>query len=68
MRLVFSEERNVIEALSAGASSIVNIIWLIVANMIIYVALLHFCNNIIIWLGSLVGLELTFDVNMLKHK
>lgn len=59
---VFSTERNLFEAVSAGASSVVDIITHIVANLIVFIALLAFIDNVIWWLADMVGWELTFQV------
>ncbi|XP_033101662.1 solute carrier family 28 member 3-like isoform X2 [Anneissia japonica] len=60
-----SEERNVIEAASFGASTAVSLVGNIAANLIAFLAILAFLNALLTWFGGLVGLDdppLTFEL------
>jgi len=65
-----SEERNLIEAASAGASASIALVANIVANLIAFLALLQFINETLKWFGARVGLapphypEFTFQVRL----
>jgi pyrimidine nucleoside transport protein len=54
---VFSEERNALEAISNGAVSTVSIVAAIIANLIVFLALLAFIDNIVEWFVSLIGYD-----------
>ena len=61
---VCSEERNLLEALSAGASASVAIVANIAVNLIAFMALLAFTDDVIGWLGHFVGYpDISFQVN-----
>ena len=60
---IFSTERNLVEAASAGASASISLVANIAANLISFLALLAFVNAIMSWAGSLVDHpEWTFQV------
>ena len=48
-------ERNIIEAVSAGASASVTLVGNIAANLIAFLAILHFINSTLTWFGRRVG-------------
>ena len=60
LELPEGEENNVIECISNGAVSTVHIVWAIAANLVVFLALLAFANEIIIWLAGMVGWTLDF--------
>ncbi|VDP01254.1 unnamed protein product [Soboliphyme baturini] len=49
--------KNVLEAISVGATSVITIIFQIGSNLIVFTALLAFINAVFAWLGSMVGVE-----------
>jgi len=54
---------NFIEAAAAGASNAISLVANIAANLIAFIALLHFINATLTWFGQRVGIqELTFQV------
>jgi nucleoside permease NupC len=53
--ILFSEETSAMEAVSNGAVSAVHLTIAVVANLIVFVAILAFLNATIAWLGSLIG-------------
>lgn len=57
----FSQDKNIFEAISSGASSVVELIFFIAANLIVYIALLAFIDNVIFWLADMIGWDLTFQ-------
>jgi hypothetical protein len=60
---VRSEERNALEAISNGAVSTVNIVFAIIANLIVFLALLALLDNVVEWFVSLLGYDgWTFEV------
>ena len=64
---IFREEKNFIEAASNGASLAISLIANIAANLIAFIALLHFIDSTLIWLGHRADLyepELTFQVGL----
>lgn len=62
----FSSEKNLVEAISTGATSVIEIIAQIGANLIVFLALLGFIDAVITWFGANVGVEgLTLEVR--KH-
>ena len=66
---LFSEERNVIEAASSGASTAVMLALNIGANLIAFLALLALFNGILGYLGVLVGIDgLSFEVEIVFLK
>lgn len=52
-----SQERNLIEAASAGASTSIKLVANIAANLIAFLALLQFINETLKWFGAQVGLK-----------
>eukprot|EP00794_Sanderia_malayensis_P000022 gene22-612_t len=57
------KEKNIVEALAAGASMSISLVANIAVNLIAFVAVLAFIDGILQWLGSLVGLpNLTFGL------
>ena len=62
--LLRSQERNIVEAASAGASTAVMLALNIGANLIAFLALLALFNGILGYLGNLVGIaDLSFEVS-----
>lgn len=55
-----SQERNLIEAASAGASTSIKLVANIGANLIAFLALLQFINETLKWFGAQVGLKPPF--------
>ena len=54
---------NFIQAAAAGATNAVALVANIIANLIAFIALLHFVNATLTWFGQRVGIErLTFQV------
>lgn len=53
----FSQERNIIEAASKGASQSISLIANIAVNLIAFIALIEFLNQTLIWFGNRIGLE-----------
>ena len=65
--LIFSTERNVIEAAAKGASTAIALVANIAANLIAFLAFLAFFNGVLSWIGSMVGHpELSFEVLVCK--
>ena len=65
--LIFSTERNVIEAAAKGASTAIALVANIAANLIAFLAFLAFFNGVLSWIGSMVGHpELSFEVFVCK--
>jgi len=63
--MIDSKEGNVIEAASAGASAAINLVANIAANLIAFVAMLHFVNATFTWFGARVGIhDLTLELAM----
>ena len=64
MRLLYDRtEVNFIQAAAAGATNAVALVANIIANLIAFIALLHFVNATLTWFGQRVGIErLTFQV------
>jgi concentrative nucleoside transporter, CNT family len=61
--LVFRPESNVIEAISNGACSVVEMVIMIGANLIVFIATVAFLNQVVAWFGELAGIQgLTFEV------
>ena len=61
------EEKNFIEAASNGASLAISLVANIAANLIAFIALLHFVDSTLTWFGHRAGLyepELTFQVRL----
>ncbi|GMS98362.1 hypothetical protein PENTCL1PPCAC_20537 [Pristionchus entomophagus] len=59
------EDASVLQAISNGAYAAVEVVFAIIANLIVYLALIEFLNSAIEFLASLVGVEgFTFDVLM----
>ena len=66
--MIYREEKNFIEAASNGASLAISLVANIAANLIAFIALLHFVDSTLTWMGHRAGLyepELTFRVNHL---
>ena len=60
-------EKNFIEAASNGASLAISLVANIAANLIAFIALLHFVDSTLTWFGHRAGLyepELTFQVGL----
>lgn len=55
LKLPPSEENNALEAISNGAANTTELVWAITANLIVFLALLAFVNNIISWIGGMIG-------------
>ena len=67
----FSEEKNFIEAASNGASIAISLVANIGANLIAFIALLHFVDSTLTWLGHRADLydpEVTFQVILFLTK
>jgi Nucleoside permease len=61
---VSSDDLNVIDAACKGAQIGTEMVLGIIANIIAFVSFVAFCNAMLIWFGSLVGVEdLTIEVN-----
>ncbi|XP_064648425.1 solute carrier family 28 member 3-like isoform X2 [Lineus longissimus] len=56
-----SQERNIIDALSTGASQSIKLVANIAVNLIAFLAVLHFLNGTLEWLGRRVGLGVCDD-------
>uniref|UniRef100_A0A3B4C2V2 Sodium/nucleoside cotransporter n=1 Tax=Pygocentrus nattereri TaxID=42514 RepID=A0A3B4C2V2_PYGNA len=57
------DEKNILEAASAGASTSIGLVANIGANLIAFLAILDFINAALRWLGGMVGYpEITFEV------
>ncbi|KAL3832315.1 hypothetical protein ACJMK2_023969 [Sinanodonta woodiana] len=56
-RMEKSEERNLIEAASAGATASIKLLGAIAVNIIAFLSLLDFVNSTLIWFGDRVGLQ-----------
>lgn len=64
--IFFSEENSALESLSNGAVVSVKVIMAIIANLIVYVALITMADVCIGWMGSLVGYsDISFTVCIL---
>lgn len=58
-----SDEQNILEAVSSGASASIGLVANIAANLIAFLAILGFINSALSWLGGMVGYpEITFEV------
>uniref|UniRef100_A0A914Y9R1 Concentrative nucleoside transporter C-terminal domain-containing protein n=1 Tax=Panagrolaimus superbus TaxID=310955 RepID=A0A914Y9R1_9BILA len=55
LELPKGEESNALECISNGAVMAVELVMAIVANLIVFLALLAFIDNVIGWTGSLIG-------------
>ncbi|KAH6938597.1 hypothetical protein HPB50_010947 [Hyalomma asiaticum] len=65
IRLTCSEERNVIEAASNGASVGLLVIGNIVANLVAFLAFIAFLNGTLLWFSSIVTMDfVTFEDNL----
>ena len=67
-----SQERNIIEAASKGATLSVKLIANIAVNLIAFIAMLQFVDATLIWFGNRAGLEkpgveLSFNVSVTLH-
>ncbi|XP_023211784.1 solute carrier family 28 member 3-like [Centruroides sculpturatus] len=51
------QERNALEAACNGASSAIALVANIAANLIAFLAFIHFVDNLIMWFGSLLGYD-----------
>lgn len=62
---LFSEEKSAIEALSNGAVMAVGIVAAVAANLIVFLALLSFANDVVQWFAALIGFQgITFEVGL----
>lgn len=58
-----SDERNILEAVSSGASASIGLVANIAVNLIAFLAILGFVNSALSWLGGMVGFpSITFQV------
>lgn len=58
-----SDEQNILEAASSGASASIGLVANIAANLIAFLAILAFINQALSWLGGMVGYpDITFEV------
>lgn len=58
-----SNEQNILEAASSGASASIGLVANIAANLIAFLAILAFINSALSWLGGMVGYpSVTFEV------
>lgn len=58
-----SDEQNILEAASGGASASIGIVANIAANLIAFLAILGFINSSLSWFGAMVGYSgITFEV------
>ncbi|KRZ23022.1 Sodium/nucleoside cotransporter 2 [Trichinella pseudospiralis] len=48
---------NVLEAISNGACDVITVIFQIIANLIVFIAILTFINSVILWLGNMVDID-----------
>ncbi len=63
--ILYSQERNVIEAATVGASQAIPAVLSIIANIIAFVALLAFTNGVLGYAGGLVGFpQLSVEVKV----
>ena len=63
--VLHSTDRNIIEAAGTGAAQSIKMVANIAANLIAFIALLAFVNNMLTWFGLRVGWDdppLTFEV------
>ena len=64
MSFVCRKEKNLVEALAAGASMSIALVANIAVNLIAFVAVLAFVDAILMWLGGMVGYpKLSFSVS-----
>ncbi|XP_066294081.1 sodium/nucleoside cotransporter 1-like isoform X1 [Branchiostoma lanceolatum] len=62
LNIKISKDRNLLEAVSAGASMGVSIVAHIVGNLIAFLSFLAFINTVLTWLGGMVNIQdLTFQ-------
>jgi len=62
LKMEKGKESNILEAISNGASGGIYLVANIIANLLVFLALLAFLDNVLIWLGDMVGIEgLTFE-------
>uniref|UniRef100_A0A8C5Y3E7 Concentrative nucleoside transporter C-terminal domain-containing protein n=1 Tax=Microcebus murinus TaxID=30608 RepID=A0A8C5Y3E7_MICMU len=57
VKLTYGDARNLIEAVSSGATISVKVVSNIIANLIAYLALLAFINSVLSWLGNMVDVD-----------
>ncbi|KRZ05550.1 Sodium/nucleoside cotransporter 2 [Trichinella zimbabwensis] len=48
---------NILEAISNGACDVITVIFQIIANLIVFIAILTFINSVILWLGNMVDID-----------
>ncbi|XP_035677803.1 sodium/nucleoside cotransporter 1-like [Branchiostoma floridae] len=62
LQIEISQERNLFAAAASGVSVAVTLVANIVGNIIVFIALLGFFNNVLSWLGGMVDIpNLTFE-------
>jgi nucleoside permease NupC len=52
-----SEESNALECISNGAVMAVELVLAILANLVVFLALLALMDSVLAWMGELVGME-----------
>ncbi|XP_069322677.1 sodium/nucleoside cotransporter 1-like [Eulemur rufifrons] len=57
VKLTYGDARNLIEAVSNGATISVKVVTNIIANLIAYLAVLAFINAVLSWLGNMVDID-----------
>ncbi|XP_069322668.1 sodium/nucleoside cotransporter 1-like [Eulemur rufifrons] len=57
VKLTYGDARNLIEAVSNGATISVKVVTSIAANLIAYLAMLAFINAVLSWLGNMVDID-----------
>ncbi|XP_070579806.1 solute carrier family 28 member 3-like isoform X2 [Ptychodera flava] len=58
-----SKDRNLLEAVSHGATMAISSVSMIAANLIAFIALLELLNNLLAWIGAMVGIpQLSFEL------
>ncbi|XP_045417582.1 sodium/nucleoside cotransporter 1-like isoform X2 [Lemur catta] len=57
VKLTYGDARNLIEAVSIGATISVKVVTNIIANLIAYLAVLAFINAVLSWLGNMVDID-----------
>jgi pyrimidine nucleoside transport protein len=62
LALTSGTENNMVEAAAVGASTSIGLVANIAANIIGFIALLKFVNSVLMWFGSFVKINLSFDV------
>ncbi|XP_069322669.1 sodium/nucleoside cotransporter 1-like [Eulemur rufifrons] len=57
VKLTYGDARNLIEAVSSGATTSVKVVTNIIANLIVNLAVLAFINAVLSWLGNMVDID-----------